>query len=113
MIGLIGLITAVLCWFLLYQKPKTNDQVLLAYKRFCKKLAKQGLLRTTGEGAKDFAERIKIKLPDQAKNIDQITTLFIKLRYERSATPEDLQQLKILVRLFRPVGCAPHTIINP
>jgi transglutaminase-like putative cysteine protease len=101
MIGLIGLITAVLCWFLLYQKPKTTDQVLLAYKRFCKKLTKHGLLRAAGEGAKDFAERLKIKFPEQAADIDQITGLFIKLRYERSATPQDLQQLKILVRLFR------------
>jgi hypothetical protein len=107
MIAGIGLITVVLCWFLLYQKPKPIDQVLLTYNRFCKKLAKHGLLRARGEGVKDFAERVKIKFPEQVANTDQITALFIKLRYGRSATPEDLLQLKTLVSLFRPVGCAP------
>jgi hypothetical protein len=107
MIAGIGLITVVLCWFLLYQKPKPIDQVLLTYNRFCKKLAKHGLLRARGEGVKDFAERVKIKFPEQVANTDQITALFIKLHYGRSATPEDLLQLKTLVSLFRPVGCAP------
>lgn len=101
MIAVIGLITAVLCWFLLYQKPKTSDKVLLLYNRYCKKLAKHGLFRGAGEGAKDFAERVKIRLPEQAANIDQITAVFINLRYGRTATRKDLQQLKTLVGLFR------------
>ncbi|TAN67105.1 MAG: DUF3488 domain-containing protein [Methylobacter sp.] len=101
MIIIIGSITAVLCWFLFYQKSKTTDQVLLSYNRFCKKLAKHGLFRGAGEGAKDFAERVKIKLPEQAADIDQITAVFINLRYGRTATGEDLQQLKALVGLFR------------
>ena len=101
MIGVIGAITAVLCWFLLYQKPKNTDQVLLNYNRFCKKLTKHGLFREAGEGAKDFAERVKVKLPGQAANIDQISAVFIKLRYGQAATGEDLQQLKALVALFK------------
>ena len=101
MIAIIGSITAALCWLLLYQKPKTTDQVLLSSNRFCKKLAKHGLFRGTGEGAKDFAERAKRKLPEQAACIDHITAVFIKLRYERIATGDNLQQLKTLVGLFR------------
>lgn len=100
MIAVIASITAVLCWFLLYQKPKSADKVLLLYNRFCKKLAKHGLNRSTGEGVKDFAERVKAKLPEQAVEIDQITTVFIRLRYGRAATGEDFQQLKTLVGLF-------------
>ena len=101
MIGIIGAISAVLCGFLLYQKPKNTDHVLLSYNRFCKKLAKHGLFRGTGEGVKDFAERVKIKLPEQAESIDRITAVFIKLRYGQAATQEDLQRLKTLVALFR------------
>ncbi|MGZ5057528.1 MAG: transglutaminase TgpA family protein [Methylobacter sp.] len=101
MIAAVALITAVLSWFLLYRKPKSADKILLVYNRFCKKLAKHGLLKGTGEGAKDFAERVKIKLPEQAEDIDQITGVFIKLRYGHSATNEDLQRLKTLVALFR------------
>ena len=108
MIAVIASITAVLCWFLLYQKPKTSDKVLLIYNRFCKKLAKHGLVRGAGEGVKDFAERVKIKLPEQAAAIDQITAVFIKLRYGRAATGEDLLQLKTLVGSFRATEPVPH-----
>lgn len=102
MIAIIAAITVVLCWFLLYQKPKAADKVLLIYKRFCKKLAKHGLFRDSGEGAKDFADRVKVKLPEQAEAIDRITALFIKLRYGRAAaTSEDLQQFRTLVGLFK------------
>jgi hypothetical protein len=101
MIAVIGSITAVLCWFLLYQKPETADKVLLIYNRFCNKLAKHGLVKNPGEGAKDFAERAKITLPERAEAIDRITTVFIRLRYGRTATGEDLQQLKTLVGLFK------------
>jgi len=101
MIAVIAAITAVLCWFLLYQKPKAADKVLLTYNRFCKKLVKHGLSRGAGEGVKDFAERVKVKLPGKAEEIDQITALFIKLRYGRAATGEDLRQLKTLVGLFK------------
>jgi transglutaminase-like putative cysteine protease len=101
MIAIIAAITAVLCWFLLYQKPKTADKVLLVYNRFCNKLAKHGLIKHAGEGAKDFAERAKIKLPERAEAIDRITTVFIRLRYGRAATDEDFQQLKTRVGLFK------------
>lgn len=101
MVASIGSMTVVLCWFLFYQKQQVTDQVLLSYNRFCRKLAKHGLFRGRGEGAKDFAERVKLKLPEQAESIDKITEVFIKLRYGRAATGEDLQQLKVLVNLFR------------
>jgi len=101
MIGIIGIITALLSWFLLHQKPKTTDQVLLIYNRFCKKIIKHKLLRDLGEGAKDFAERVKIKLPEQAENIDQITDLFIKLRYGKNATLVDLKIFNKLVEKFK------------
>ncbi|MFI3185372.1 MAG: DUF3488 and transglutaminase-like domain-containing protein [Methylococcaceae bacterium] len=101
MITVISAITALLSWLLLYQKQHSADKVLLLYNRYCKKLARHGLFRNTGEGVKDFAERVKLKLPEQAMDIDQITLLFIKLRYGRIATEEDFQQFKRLVGLFR------------
>lgn len=101
MIAFIAPIIAALCWFMFYQNPKTADKVLLTYDRFCKKLAKHGLLRGSGEGVKDFGERVKIKLPDQTADIDRITDLFIQLRYGRVATEADFRLLKLLVGSFR------------
>jgi len=92
MIGLIGLITALLS-VLLLRRQQSVDPALRIYRRFCKKIAKAGLIRAAGEGAKDFAERIKLTLPEQAADIDHITALFIKLHYGREAGREDLKQL--------------------
>jgi hypothetical protein len=101
MVGIIGIITAVLSWFLLQQKQKTTAPVLRIYNRFCKKLAKRGLSRGTGEGVKDFAERVKRKLPEQTTDIDQITGLFIKLHYGRASNLEDLKQFVKRVAVFK------------
>ena len=101
MIGSIGLITALLSWLLLYQKQQAIDPVLRVYNRFCKKLAKRGLSKGQGEGARDFAERIKITLPEQAASIDQITHLFIKLRYGKNAGLDDFKHFKQSVEKFQ------------
>ena len=101
MIGIIGMMTAVLSWFLLRRKQKTTDRALRLYNRFCKKVARKGIIRGKSEGAKDFAERMKTKLPEQSTQIDQITDAFIKLRYSRDSGPEDLKRLHKLVVLFK------------
>lgn len=101
MVGSIGLITAILSWLLLHQKQKAIDPVLSIYNRFCKRIAKRGLLRGRSEGAKDFAKRVKIKLPEQAAAIGQITALFIKLRYGKNATLDDLKLFNNLVARFK------------
>ncbi|MGR8998014.1 MAG: transglutaminase TgpA family protein [Gammaproteobacteria bacterium] len=101
MIVIIALMTAILSWILLHQKQKNTDQALRTYNRFCKKLAKAGLLRGAGEGAKDFADRVKIKLPGHMRDIDQITEVFIKLRYGKNATLDDLKLLIKRVKLFK------------
>jgi len=100
MAGIIGVITAVLCWLLLRNPSKTVDPAVLAYQRFCKKLAKNGLRKKPGEGAKDFATRAKKSLPEQAAGIEHITQLFIKLRYGKQHGKNDLQQLNRMVAAF-------------
>ncbi|WP_442498179.1 transglutaminase TgpA family protein [Methylobacter sp. sgz302048] len=101
MLGLIALMTAVLGWFLLHRKPKKTDSALRLYNRFCKKLVHQGFIRSESEGARDFAERVKSKLPEKSAQIDQITDVFIKLRYGQGSGPEDLKRLHKLVMQFK------------
>jgi transglutaminase-like putative cysteine protease len=101
MAGIIGVITAVLCWLLLRNPSKTVDPAVLAYQRFCKKLAKNGLIKKPGEGAKDFAFRAKRQLPEQATGIEHITQLFIKLHYGKQHGKNDLQQLNRMVAAFK------------
>ncbi|MBE0434383.1 MAG: DUF3488 domain-containing transglutaminase family protein [Methylomicrobium sp.] len=93
LVGLGALFTATLSWLLLSRKEKTADKVLRCYRRFCARLGKAGLKRNAGEGPIDFAKRSKKAYPDQAEAIDEITGLFIKLRYQKESSPEDLSRL--------------------
>ncbi|MEC4748811.1 DUF3488 and transglutaminase-like domain-containing protein [Methylomicrobium sp. Wu6] len=100
--AILAVMTLLLSASMLYQKRRKTDPALLIYARFCDKLAKKGLTKGSGEGAKDFAERVKIKLPLHAAEIDRITEVFISLRYGRQAAPRDIRQLKRWVALFKP-----------
>ncbi len=101
MMAIVGIITAILSLFLLYQRPKQTDPVLLAYNRFLKKLAKKGFIKSTGEGARDFAERIKPNLPEHAEIIEVITSTFINQRYGSKPMEDGLSELDKLVKLFK------------
>ncbi len=101
MMGIVAAITAILSLFLLRQKSQATDPVLIAYNRFLKKLAKKGFSKNPGEGARDFAERIKPQLPGQAASIEQITAAFISQRYGSKASDEGLRLLVDLVTMFK------------
>lgn len=101
LMAIIAVITSLLSWFLLYHKPQQIDPSVQIYLRFCKKLAKKGLVRDSGEGARDFAERAKISLPGQAAQIGHITDLFIKLHYGKQAGPLDVKIFKRWVAAFK------------
>jgi protein-glutamine gamma-glutamyltransferase len=100
MMGIVGIITGILSLFLFHQKPKPTDRTLIVYNRFLKKIAKAGLTKSTGEGARDFAERIKLKLPEQVDYIEEITVAFINQRYGRKPAEEGFRRLDSLVSLL-------------
>ncbi|MGR9088033.1 MAG: transglutaminase family protein, partial [Gammaproteobacteria bacterium] len=59
MAAIIAAILTVLGMFLLLHPAEPADKALRIYQKYCKKLAKLGWIRQTGEGAMDFAERVK------------------------------------------------------
>ncbi|WP_434149111.1 transglutaminase TgpA family protein [Methylocaldum gracile subsp. desertum] len=107
--GLITWLTAllILCgvlvglWLRPRRKPKAADPAMAAYNRFLKKMAKNGLVKQTGEGPRDFALRAASERPEAKEAIGAITTLFLRIRYGRQADPRDIDQLRRRVRAFR------------
>lgn len=95
--AIVGLLSA----YLFYQKPKTKDQALLVYLRFLKKLAKAGFAKNANEGARDFAERVKPRLPAHAQSIEEITDAYLQQRYGLTPSVAGLKHLKGLVGRFR------------
>ena len=94
-------ITLLLSWLLLKNRKISQDKSLLVYQNFCLKMAKAGIPIKPGEGPKSFSERVKKQRQDLALQINKITTVFIRLRYEQAASAGDLQLLKKLISNLR------------
>ncbi|HEX5464199.1 MAG TPA: DUF3488 and transglutaminase-like domain-containing protein [Burkholderiales bacterium] len=73
-----------------------------AYERFCRRLARRGIVRATAEGPFDFAGRAAITLPHVALVIRDITARYVALRYGNHHSPNALRELQREVAGFRP-----------
>ncbi len=82
LLGGIGLILGGLALWLLWPRgQRLRDPASRQYRRFCRKLAKAGLIRGAQEGPQDFAQRCIKALPEKQTEIEQITTLYLATRY--------------------------------
>ena len=101
LVSVISLITLVLAWFILKTRKTKVDKELLVYQLFCRKLAKAGVYKSKGETAMNFSRRIQKQYPEQADGINKITSVFIKIRYQKELAEEDFVLLKKEVATFK------------
>lgn len=97
--GLMLVFAAAMLWRL---RATPRDPAVAAYRRFCAKLAREGLTRREEEGPDDYAARVTGARPELAANVARITELYIALRYRRLPDPSALKQLRQAVWSFRP-----------
>lgn len=85
--------------FVLKRKALSSDPLVRLYLRFCSKLARLGIQRLRWEGPVHFEHRAVEKFPKKAEIIQQVTDLFVHLRYGTlEVTKERLKQLKRHIR---------------
>ncbi len=101
MLGLIAVVTIVLALILFPAYKIKQDPILRLYLRFCKKLSKVKLIRQPHETASAFAQRAIIELPAQQVQIQQITELYLTLRYSNKTELQTFKQLKQHVQQFK------------
>lgn len=77
-----------------------EDAVKKIYERFCRKLARRGMRRDAAEGPGAFARRAGRQRPELTGPVDEITALYIALRYGGETRSDRLQLLKNRVRRF-------------
>ena len=97
----LAFITLFLAWFILKTKQLKIDQELMLYRHFCKKLAKAGFNKKTGETEQNFSIRIKNQRPDLADKVEEITAIFIRLRYQKDLADDDFVLLKTEIANFK------------
>ena len=81
--------------------PKRGEASLVAWRRFCAKLAAAGLARAPHEGPLDYLARVVQARPELEAAATDITRRYVDARYGLDATPEDLKELGRRVRAFR------------
>lgn len=93
---------AVTIGLLVHDRPPRREPSLVAWDRFCTKLASAGLSRAPHEGPLDFLERVRNSRPAIAPAAEEITRRYVEARYGGGASREELRDLARLVRDFRP-----------
>lgn len=97
LLGGLALIFLILRW--LSRLPP--DPVARAWRRFCARLARQGLKRGAHEGPLDFIERAVAQKPERAGPIREIGELYARLRYGPAAPSAEVRRLQRLTWRFR------------
>jgi hypothetical protein len=99
----VGALLLAFSGFMLWRRvPVGADPAAVIYQRFCRKLARTGIVRQPNEGPTDFAQRTAMLRPDLALSAASISALYIALRYAPHPNASDLRQLGKRVRAFRP-----------
>ena len=79
---------------------RNADPARRLYDSFCRRLARRGAARRPQEGPRHFARRASARLQPLKNQIEQITDLYVAVRYAGHA--ERLPDLKRAVKSFRP-----------
>jgi len=104
MIFLIMAFTAViflyLTFVLLKNVPRNNDPVKRLYNQFCKKLSRCGIHHDVYEGPVAFASRAASERSDLASQINNITDIYVAIRY--GSNENQIPAMQERVRAFSP-----------
>jgi transglutaminase-like putative cysteine protease len=92
--GLVGL------GLVLRDLPRRRDAVVVAWDRYCEKLAARGITRAPHEGPADFLARVAGARPDLADEARAITERYIEARYGAGLSSEQGRELRRRVRAF-------------
>jgi transglutaminase-like putative cysteine protease len=97
-----GVLLVTLAYAILLRRPKKSaDPALELYLRFCRKLARAGLVRAPHEGALDFARRCVHQRPDIKDGIEAITDRYVHTRYGSLAGAAELRDFRREVTAFK------------
>ncbi len=77
----VSLILVYLAFTLLRFSPAHKDPVKITYDKFCRKLSRCGIRRDASEGPVDFSRRAASARNDLAAQIEEITEMYIAIRY--------------------------------
>lgn len=106
---LIMMIVGLYSVFVFKPSRRKPDKIRQGYVLFCKKLSRAGLLRKSDMGPSEYAAYVFKNRPDLKSAVDDITDLYIRLRYQPDHQPnhktdppaEALKTFRRKVKVFK------------
>lgn len=93
----------------LRNRPPRAPPAVRAYQTFCDKLARIGLGRSPFETPHDYACRVSALHPELQADVEGITRLYTRIRYQDDGSPEAVAALKRQIELFSPARAKRRT----
>ncbi|MDQ8036209.1 MAG: DUF3488 and transglutaminase-like domain-containing protein [Pedobacter sp.] len=100
MLALMTVLTGLILFWALRGERREQHPLDKLYRRYCQRLAKEGVLREAGEGPQAFARRVARELPRRAEEAEEFARLYTALRYRPAGSRDKLleQRLRRLAR---------------
>ena len=92
---------AISIGLLVRDRPRRREAAVIAWQRYCTKLAAAGVTRAPHEGPLDFLARVKSTKPQIAGEAEEITRRYVEARYGAGASRQELAELARRVRELR------------
>jgi transglutaminase-like putative cysteine protease len=97
-----GVIILALSMALLFRiNSQRLDPVQRAYLSYCDVMGKRGAARKSSEGPRDFAARVSMQFPELKETAQQISALYVSLRYAEGDNRGKLEALRDAIRMLK------------
>ena len=100
-LAVFGVGAAVSIGLLVRDRPRRQEASVVAWQRYCAKLAAAGVVRAPHEGPIDFLERVRSEKPQLAPQAEEITRRYVEARYGTGLSKAELKELARHVKELR------------
>lgn len=99
-VGILMLVSLWLAWRM--RTARERDPVVRAWQHVCRRLARRGVARRTGETATHYADRVAALYPALARAITDLAARYSRLRYASAPGPDERRDFIRRARRFHP-----------
>jgi transglutaminase-like putative cysteine protease len=102
LVAILAIFFAALSAYLAWRfRPRRRDPVVQTYEALCRKLARNEMPRLPYEGPADYLTRVTGLRPELARQLAEVRSIYISLRYGPSPLTSELSRLKFLVNQLK------------
>lgn len=95
MLAIMAVLTGLILFWALRGERREQHPLDRLYRRYCQRLANEGVIREAGEGPQAFARRVARELPKRAAEAEEFARLYMALRYRPAGSRDKLLEQRL------------------